>query len=50
VSTGDAGTGLAARLGLRANAIYKVIFEVQRKICQALVAKGHLDDPGLEQR
>ena len=41
---------LAARLGLRRNAIYKVVFDARRKVRQALVAKGHLDDPGLEQR
>jgi RNA polymerase sigma-70 factor, ECF subfamily len=41
---------LAARLGLQRNAIYKVIFDARRKIRRALVAKGHLDDPGLEQR
>lgn len=41
---------LAARLGLQRNAVYKVIFDARRKIRGALVAKGHLDDPGLEQR
>jgi RNA polymerase sigma-70 factor (ECF subfamily) len=41
---------LAARLGLQRNALYKVIFDARRKIRRALVAKGHLDDPGLEQR
>jgi RNA polymerase sigma-70 factor (ECF subfamily) len=41
---------LAARLGLQRNAVYKVIFDARRKIRRALVAKGHLDDPGLEQR
>ena len=41
---------LAARLGLQRNAIYKVIFDARRKIRRELVAKGHLDDPGLEQR
>jgi RNA polymerase sigma-70 factor (ECF subfamily) len=41
---------VAARLGLRRNAIYKVIFDARRKIRRALVAKGHFDDPGLEQR
>jgi RNA polymerase sigma-70 factor (ECF subfamily) len=41
---------VAARLGLRRNAIYKVIFDARRKIREALVAKGYLDDPGLEQR
>jgi RNA polymerase sigma-70 factor, ECF subfamily len=41
---------LAARLGLQRNAIYKVIFDARRKIRRALVAKGHLDDAGLEQR
>ena len=41
---------LAARLGLQRNAIYKVIFDARRKIRRALVAKGYLDDPGLEQR
>ncbi|HEY2550339.1 MAG TPA: sigma-70 family RNA polymerase sigma factor [Streptosporangiaceae bacterium] len=40
---------LATRLGLQRNAIYKVIFDARRKIRRALVAKGHLDDPGLEQ-
>jgi RNA polymerase sigma-70 factor (ECF subfamily) len=39
---------LAARLGLRRNAIYKVIFDARRKIRQALVANGYLEDPGLE--
>jgi RNA polymerase sigma-70 factor (ECF subfamily) len=41
---------LAARLGLQRNAVYKVIFDARGKIRRALVAKGHLDDPGLEQR
>jgi RNA polymerase sigma-70 factor (ECF subfamily) len=41
---------LAARLSLQRNAIYKVIFDARRKIRRALVVKGHLDDPGLEQR
>jgi len=38
---------LAAELGLRRNALYKVIFDARRKIRRALVAKGYLDDPGL---
>jgi RNA polymerase sigma-70 factor, ECF subfamily len=41
---------LAVRLGLRRNAVYKVIFDARRKIRQALVANGYLDEPGLEQR
>lgn len=41
---------LAAKLGLRRNAIYKVIFDARRKIRRALVANGYLDEPGLEQR
>ena len=41
---------LAARLDLRRNALYKVIFDARRKIRRALVAKGYLDDPGLEQQ
>jgi RNA polymerase sigma-70 factor, ECF subfamily len=41
---------LAARLGLHRNAIYKVIFDARRKIRRALVAQGHLDDPGLERQ
>jgi RNA polymerase sigma-70 factor (ECF subfamily) len=41
---------LATRLGLQRNTIYKVIFDARRKIRRALVAKGHLDDPRLEQR
>jgi RNA polymerase sigma-70 factor (ECF subfamily) len=41
---------LAAKLGLQRNAVYKVIFDARRKIRRALVVKGHLDDPGLEQR
>jgi RNA polymerase sigma-70 factor (ECF subfamily) len=41
---------LAAELGLRRNAIYKVIFDARRKIRRALVANGYLDEPGLEQR
>jgi RNA polymerase sigma-70 factor (ECF subfamily) len=41
---------LATATGLRRNAIYKVVFDARRKIRRALVAKGHLDDPGLEQR
>jgi len=41
---------LAAKLGLRRNAIYKVIFDARRKIRQALVANGYLDEPGVEQR
>jgi RNA polymerase sigma-70 factor (ECF subfamily) len=41
---------LAARLGLGRNAIYKVIFDARRKIRRALVANGHLEELGLEQR
>jgi RNA polymerase sigma-70 factor, ECF subfamily len=41
---------LAARLGLRRNAVYKVIFDARRKIRRALVANGYLEEPGLEQR
>jgi RNA polymerase sigma-70 factor (ECF subfamily) len=41
---------LAVRLGLRRNAIYKVIFDARRKIRRALVANGYLEEPGLEQR
>lgn len=41
---------LAAELGLRRNAIYKVIFGARRKIRRALVANGYLEEPGLEQR
>ena len=40
---------LAAELGLRRNALYKVIFDARRKIRRALVTNGYLDDPGLEQ-
>jgi RNA polymerase sigma-70 factor (ECF subfamily) len=40
---------LAARLGLGRNAIYKVIFDARRKIRRTLVAKGYLEEPGLEQ-
>jgi RNA polymerase sigma-70 factor (ECF subfamily) len=40
---------LAAKLGLSRNAIYKVIFDARRKIRRALVAKGFLEEPGLEQ-
>jgi RNA polymerase sigma-70 factor (ECF subfamily) len=41
---------LAAELGLRRNAIYKVVFDARRKIRRALVANGYLEEPGLEQR
>jgi len=41
---------LAARLGLRRNAVYKVIFDARRKIRRALAANGYLDEPGREQR
>ena len=41
---------LAARLGLKRNAIYKVIFDARRKIRRALVANGYLEEQGLEQR
>jgi RNA polymerase sigma-70 factor, ECF subfamily len=41
---------LAAELGLRRNALYKVIFDARRKIRRALVANGYLEEPGLEQR
>jgi RNA polymerase sigma-70 factor (ECF subfamily) len=34
---------LAARLDMRRNAIYKVIFDARRKIRRALVAKGYLE-------
>ena len=39
---------LAAELGLRRNAIYKVIFDARRKIRRALVANGYLEEPGVE--
>jgi RNA polymerase sigma-70 factor (ECF subfamily) len=39
---------LAARLGLKRNAIYKVIFDARRKIRRALVANGYLEEQGLE--
>ena len=39
---------LAAELGLRRNAIYKVIFDARRKIRRALVANGFLEGPGVE--
>ena len=41
---------LAAELGQRRNAIYKVIFDARRKIRRALVANGYLEEQGLEQR
>ena len=41
---------LAAELGLRRNAIYKVIFDARRKIRRALVANGYLEEPGVERR
>jgi RNA polymerase sigma-70 factor, ECF subfamily len=41
---------LAAELGLQRNAIYKVIFDARRKIRRGLVAKGYLDEPGLERQ
>jgi RNA polymerase sigma-70 factor, ECF subfamily len=40
---------LAVKLGLRRNAIYKVIFDARRKIRRALVANGYLE-PGGERR
>ena len=39
---------VAAELGLRRNAIYKVIFDARRKIRRALVANGYLEEPGVE--
>jgi RNA polymerase sigma-70 factor (ECF subfamily) len=41
---------VAAQLGLRRNAIYKVIFDARRKIRRALVANGYLEEPGGERR
>jgi RNA polymerase sigma-70 factor (ECF subfamily) len=41
---------LAAELGLRRNALYKVIFDARRKIRRALVANGYLEESGWEQR
>ncbi|HXT93403.1 MAG TPA: sigma-70 family RNA polymerase sigma factor [Trebonia sp.] len=41
---------LAAELGLQRNAVYKVIFDARRKIRRGLVAKGYLDEPGLERQ
>jgi RNA polymerase sigma-70 factor, ECF subfamily len=40
---------LAAELGMRRNAIYKVIFDSRRKIRRALAANGYVDEPGMEQ-
>jgi RNA polymerase sigma-70 factor, ECF subfamily len=39
---------LAAELGVRRNAIYKVIFDARRKVRRALAANGYLDEPGME--
>jgi RNA polymerase sigma-70 factor (ECF subfamily) len=39
---------LSAKLGLRRNAVYKVVFDARRKIRRALVAKGYLEHPDLE--
>jgi RNA polymerase sigma-70 factor, ECF subfamily len=41
---------LAAELGLRRNAVYRVIFDARRKIRRALAANGYLEAPGMEQR
>ncbi len=41
---------LAAKLGLRRNALYKVVFDARRKIRRALAANGYLDEPGMERR
>ncbi len=41
---------LATELGLRRNALYKVIFDARRKIRRALVANGYLEESGWEQR
>jgi RNA polymerase sigma-70 factor, ECF subfamily len=41
---------LDARLGLRRNAIYKVVFDARCKVRHALVAKGYLDEPDARQR
>jgi RNA polymerase sigma-70 factor, ECF subfamily len=41
---------LAAELGLRRNAIYKVIFDARRKIRRALIANEYLDERNAEQR
>ena len=41
---------LAAELGLRRNAIYKVIFDARRKIRRALVANGLPGRAGVERR
>jgi RNA polymerase sigma-70 factor (ECF subfamily) len=40
---------LAARLSLRRNAVYKVIFDARRKIRQALAANGYLEEQGMGQ-
>ena len=37
---------LVAALGLRRNAVYKVVFDARSKIRRALVAKGYLEGPG----
>jgi RNA polymerase sigma-70 factor (ECF subfamily) len=41
---------VADRLGLRRNAVYKVIFDARRKIRRALVVKGYLGERGVERR
>jgi len=41
---------VAAKLGMRRNAIYKAVFDTRRKIRRALVAKGYLDEPDAGQR
>jgi RNA polymerase sigma-70 factor (ECF subfamily) len=39
---------LTAKLGLRRNAVYKVVFDARRKIRQTLVAKGYMEEPEVE--
>jgi RNA polymerase sigma-70 factor, ECF subfamily len=41
---------LAVRLGVRRNAIYKVVFDARRKIRRALAANGYLEGQGVERR
>jgi RNA polymerase sigma-70 factor, ECF subfamily len=41
---------LAAKLGLRRNTLYKVMFDARRKIRRALAANGYLEEAGLERQ
>ena len=49
-TAGMSPSALADELDAERNTVCKVIFDARRKIRRALVAKGYLEEQGLERR